>query len=45
MDFTEVNFRLTEGEQTQKDKETVKMLMEKIIKVAQRSKPKYSALN
>ena len=44
LDFTEVNFRLSEGEQTQKDKETVKLLMQKIIEVAQRSKPQYSAL-
>lgn len=34
MDFTEVNFRLSEGEQTQKDKETVRLLMEKIIEIA-----------
>ncbi|CDW81120.1 arginase [Stylonychia lemnae] len=41
MDFTEVNFRLSEGEQTDKDKETVKLLMEKIIDVVHKQKFKY----
>ena len=41
MDFSEVNFKLTEGEQTEKDKRTVRMLMEHIIKIAQKGENVY----
>lgn len=33
MDFTEVNFLMTEGEQTEKDKATVRMIFDKITDV------------
>lgn len=42
MDFTEVNFRLSEGEQTEKDKHTVRLLMEKIIEVVHKEKAVYT---
>ena len=42
MDLTEVNFLLSSGETTERDKRTVKQLIEKIVDVAQNQKPVYT---
>ncbi len=42
MDLTEVNFLLSSRETTERDKRTVKQLIEKIVDVAQNQKPVYT---
>ncbi len=42
MDLTEVNFLLSSGETTERDKRTVRMLIEKITDVVHKSKPVYT---
>ncbi len=42
MDLTEVNFRLSSGETTERDKRIVRQLIEKITDVAQNQKPVYT---
>ena len=42
MDLTEVNFRLSSGETTERDKRTIRKLIEKIAHVVHTSKPVYS---
>ena len=42
MDLSEVNFRLSSGETTERDKRTVRRLIEKITDVVHTSKPVYS---
>jgi hypothetical protein len=41
MDFSEVNFLLSEGETTERDKRTVRQLIEKISEVVHKVKPIY----
>ena len=45
MDFTEVNFLMTEGEQTEKDKLIVKLLLDKIVDVVHKQDFKYNYSN
>ena len=45
MDFTEVNFLMTEGEQTEKDKLIVKLLLDKIVDVVHKQEFKYNYSN
>jgi hypothetical protein len=42
MDLTEVNFRLSSGETTERDKRTIRKLIEKIAHVVHTTKPAYS---
>ena len=41
MDFTEVNFALSSGEQTEKDKRTVRTIIEKVTEVVHSVAPRY----
>ena len=45
MDFTEVNFMMTEGEQTEKDKLTVKLILDKIAEIVHTQDFKYNYSN
>ena len=42
MDFSEVNFLLSSGETTERDKRTVRKLIEKVTEVVHKVKPVYS---
>ncbi len=42
MDLTEVNFRLSSGETTERDKRTIRKLIEKINDVVHTKKPTYT---
>ena len=42
MDLTEVNFRLSSGETTERDKRTIRKLIEKITHVVHTTKPVYA---
>jgi hypothetical protein len=42
MDFTEVNFMMSSGEQTEKDKETVRFLLDYIIAHLHKNDFKYN---
>lgn len=45
MDFTEVNFLLTKGEDTLNDMKTIKVLFDKILDVVHKEKPHYTLEN
>jgi hypothetical protein len=42
MDLTEVNFLLTTGETNERDKRTIRSLIEKITEVVHKNKPVYN---
>ena len=45
MDFSEVNFMMTEGEQTEKDEKVVKLIFDKIAEVVHNKQFKYNYSN